>query len=169
MDDSIIIISPKEPKKSTIVAFILLLPFCFLDRIIEWAGLGSVEPKILSVFVAIAWLLGAVGVVFEAGLRYRIDKNGVTRTLFGKFATFIPWDEMKFIGTCIAPLDFTFLPVNNSRVEMLFSRRPYSEYKNYHTLIHRLRDNRHVISIWYIDDETYEKILEFSGGERNIE
>ena len=71
---------------------------------------------------------------------------------------------MKYIGVCLAS-DTRF----TARYEILLSKIPYSEFKGYHTMLHRWRDSKSFIRLLYISDELYEKILEFSGGERNIE
>lgn len=75
---------------------------------------------------------------------------------------------MKYIGAGFAPRDYYSSIIYPNQYEMLFSKIPYMEYKRFHTLLHRLLDTKYIIRLGYIDDETYEKILEFSGGERNI-
>lgn len=168
MDDKITIGAPDNIKQK-VIALIAFSPICLIDWILEWVGLGADEPKYASMFIIAAWILAFIGMGFEAYTQYKIDRRGVTRMVFKKFVTFIPWEEMKYIGDCIDTPDWQ-LPVGGPHNHvMLFSRVPYSEYMRFHIIIHRLIETRHVISIRYIDDETYEKVLELSGGERNIE
>lgn len=169
MDDKLIIGAPDDIKQKAI-ALIALLPICFVDWIFAWVGWRTPdEPKSASIFMIGIWLVALIVLGFEAYTQYIIDGHGVTRTIFKRFITFIPWEEMKYIGDCIDTPDLPNPAGGGWRKVMLFSKVPYSEYKRYHIIIHRLLETRRVISIRYIDDETYEKILEFSGGERNIE
>ena len=169
MDDKLIIGAPDDIKQKAI-ALIALLPICFVDWIFMWVGWRAPdEPKTASIFMIGFWIVCLIVLAFEAYTQYRIDGHGVTRTIFKRFTTFFPWEEMKFIGDCIDTPDLPYRTGNSGNHVMLFSKVPYLEYRQFHIIIHRFLETRHVISIRYIDDETYEKILEFSGGERNME
>lgn len=168
MDDKLIIGAPDDIKQKAI-ALIVLSPFCLISWIFEWAGWYVDKHKLGSIFLIAVWVVAIIALIHEGNTQYEIDKNGVTRTMFKRYITFIPWEEMKYIGACIDEPDWPGPAGRSGYKVMLFSKIPYSEYKRFHIIIHRILDARHVISVRYVDDETYEKVLEFSGGERNIE
>lgn len=100
---------------------------------------------------------------------YIIDNNGVARVILRKFSQHIQWSEMKYIGACEEPAEGgTSRGGHLTRTVMVFSKISYEDYMKHHSFIGRLLETKLVFAIQYIDDETYEKILEFSGGERNI-
>lgn len=166
-----IIISPPKDIKQTIIAFIAIFPLCFIDWIAEWMGFERTGFKIASLTLSLAWITGAIGEAFVYNTEYRIDRNGVVRTYFEKYKKSISWSEMKFVGWCAEAADVELAPVNVTRYGVLFSKVSFSQYNKCHLYIQRIIENRNCIFILnkYIDDETYEKILEFSGGERNIQ
>lgn len=168
MDDKLIIGAPDDIKQR-VVALIVSSPLCLISWVFEWAGLYVDKHRYASIFLIAAWILASIAVAYEANTQYRIDKRGVSRTVLKRFITFIPWKEMKYIGACVDAPDWPSPTGNSGNHVMLFSKIPHSEYKRFHIIIHRILDARHVISVRYVDDETYEKVLEFSGGERNIE
>ena len=100
---------------------------------------------------------------------YIIDNNGVTRVILRKFSQHIQWSEMKYIGACEEPVEGgTSRGGHLARTVMVFSKISYEDYMKHHSFIGRLLETKSVFAIQYIDDEIYERILKFSGGERNI-
>lgn len=167
--DDCMIIDSRENAKKMFFALLMCSPICLIDWILVWTGLAEPdEPKIASGFLIAFFVFAFFCAAIEARITIRFDKDGATRTIFGIYTVFIPWDEMKYIGAGFAPRDYYSSIIYPNQYEMLFSKIPYMEYKRFHTLLHRLLDTRYIIRLGYIDDETYEKILEFSGGERNI-
>lgn len=120
-----------------------------------------------------AWTL--FGTLFSCGIYFFyqlktyfiIDKDGITR-YFLKHSRHMQWSEMKYIGYGKERVDLDTAVTSGPRTVMLFMTVPYSEYDRYHTIAGTIRQNKYVFTIEYIDDATYQKILSFSGGERNI-
>lgn len=163
-DDYVAIDSRKNAKEMAL-ALLAASPICLIDWILEWVGWAEPnDPKIASAFIIAILLAAFIGVAIEASATFRFDRKGATRKMLKNYVVFIPWEEMKYIGVCLAS-DTRF----TARYEILLSKIPYSEFKGYHTMLHRWRDSKSFIRLLYISDELYEKILEFSGGERNIE
>ncbi len=154
-------IRSKEPRKSTIIAYALLTPFFFANELFEWLGLGSADPEWFGLFFFFIWLISVADVATSAGLRYRIDAGGVTRTYFNsnKYIARIPWSEMKYIGKNLR---------GRWRYgEIVFSKVPLAEYRK-RRLSRSLHALQNTIAIPYIEDKLYEKILDLSGGERDL-
>ena len=159
--DSRIIIEADEPKKSTIVAVILFFPLCLVDWIFVWVGMAEPdEPKTASFFIFLCWLVIIAGVVAESNVRYKIDRNGVTRIFFKRFVTFLPWSDMRYIGTRSRSVIFGKWTHTN----MIFSTVPFSEYINDGSL----RILKKAICVRYIGDDLYDQVLDFCGGERDF-
>ncbi|MFR7757742.1 MAG: hypothetical protein ACLU3G_01320 [Christensenellales bacterium] len=162
--DDHIIVEARQNAKKMFFAMLAISPLCLVNWALVWIGLADPnDPKVASYFLIAFFAFELFQIAVEAGTTFRFDRNGATETVFKK-VVFIPWSEMKYIGACDSPST-----VYHSRYEMLFSKIPYSEFKKYHTMLYRMRESRYLIRLKYIDDETYEKILEFAGGERNIE
>lgn len=168
--DDHIDIDARKNAKEMFYALLLISPLCLIDWILVWTGLAEPdEPKITSGFVIILLIISFFGVAVEATIKFRFDKDGATRTVFKKYVVFIPWDEMKYIGVCQAARDYpSGIP---PKMILLCSKLPLSKYKRFHPfIIDRWIESKKVITmgLQQIDDEIVEKILEFSGGERNI-
>mgnify|MGYP004512252237 CR=1 FL=1 len=152
-------IRSKEPRKSTIIAYAMITPFFFANELFKWLGLGSADPEWVGLIIFFGWLLGVADVATSAGLHYRVDTGGVTRTFYNKHVVRIPWSEMKFIGKNLR---------GRWRYgEIVFSKVPLAEYRK-----RRLSRSSHAlqsaIAVPYSEDGLYEKILEFSSGERDL-
>ncbi len=163
--DDYVEIDSRKNAKEIALAILAISPLCLFDWVCVWAGWQEPdEPKITSCFLIALVILSLIGAAVEGSTTFRFDRKGATRKMFINYVVFIPWEEMKYIGACMAPATRF-----GARQEILLSKVPYSKFMKYNTTSHRWYGSRTVIRLLYIDDELYEKILELSGGERNIE
>ena len=165
MNDCMIIGPPKGTKLLLVICSIAVPIFLYL-----WITHKSTNILIFAFFMFWIWFFALVYAFVVYNTNYIIDKVEVTRTILNRFSTHIKWTEMKYIGVCKEPYDVHTSGGTMHRSVMLFSKIPFCEYNKPHLFIlDRIVETKHLIAIEYIDDETYENILKFSGGERNIE
>ena len=115
-------------------------------------------------------IIAVIGLVFEYNSEFIIDRNGVARIFFKKYKKFISWDEMKYVGECTIPGDIILSSMHQTKFAILFSKISFEQYNKCQLKISRYLEYKNYIEIPddYINCEIYEKILEFSGGERII-
>lgn len=172
------ILEPRREDKARLkIGFALMIVFltqfvllCVNKKVGIFPRLTADGELLFLMFILCASFAYVTAYSFQlANTHYIIDKRGITRVFLKKNFGCILWTEMKYIGVCMEHTDARMGNSSRPRKIMLFSMRPFSDYDRYHAVIGRQLEAKTAFVIKYIDDETYEKILEFSGGERNIE
>ena len=160
--DEIRINAPKGTKFIFIFCLVLTA-VCIILLFTPFAESNSLRLWFFLVFIAICDIV----FFYELKKTYLIDANGITRT-FLVFSKQMKWSEMKYIGACFEHNDTAPGVTSGPRRVMLFMTISYSEYDKHHSFAGLIKQEKYVFTIEYIDDATYQKILSFSGGERNI-